>query len=135
MCLFGSGDGHLRAVQVVNHASPRWAAPSAPRSPSKCSSSSTRCSPATSITSLFGYGRVNLQTRKHNSPYVLDDLIYYLFAFLVCAVFDGGIGKPSEEQGYCQCTCLGKQNCHFSPCCVASLSTVCLVLKLSPFGL
>jgi hypothetical protein len=32
-------------------------------------------------------------------PYHVDDLIYYLSLLLVCAVYDGGFGKPSEEQG------------------------------------
>jgi hypothetical protein len=100
----------------------------------------------TSITSFFGYGPVPLQTVEHNSPYLVVDLIYYLSVFLVCAVYDGGIGKPSEEQGYCQGTCFGTELSIFRSISVFSFSVgsllfamcngelICLVLKTDPLG-
>jgi hypothetical protein len=99
----------------------------------------------TSIASFFGYGHVLLQTRDHNSPYLVDDLIYYLYVSL-CAVYGEGIEKPGKEQGYCHGTCFGNKVVIFRtisvfPWLVGSLlfaicngELISTVLKLRHFG-
>jgi hypothetical protein len=47
-------------------------------------------------------------------PYLVDDLIYYLSAFLVCAVYDGGIGNQVKSKVTVKVYVLWKQSCPFS---------------------